>query len=363
MNGFTIALLSIFITALLVQLYFWLILFVKVLNFHKKTNSILEPVSVIIAAKNETTNLEKYLPLILNQNYPKFEIIVVLDQTTDNSENILEEYQKKHSNLKVLNSSGIGKKNALTDAIRYSTYNRLLFTDADCFPVSENWIRSMSACFYKNKTLVLGLGMYQKTNGLLNAFIRYDSQIIALQYLAAASSGRPYMGVGRNLAYTKQLWESNSGFDNHKDLISGDDDLFVLSAGTKNNTETCFSVESITLTGSKKNLSALLRQKSRHTTSSSLYDFRAKFFSAGEIISRTILFISFFALMFTPFIQVASVIIVLTTILQAIVLNKFSQKIKNNVSVFHVIIFGIFAPFFYGSLIIYKLLIYNKKEW
>ena len=365
MNGFEIAVLIVFTISMSVQIYFHLILFRK--RKQNTANNIHShfPVSVIIAARNASAELEKNLSSILEQDYPKFEVIVTLDQTTDNSRQILEAYKNQYNNLIILENSITekGKKYALSNAIKHSKYEYLLFIDADCKPVSKDWIKLMTKNFSDTKQLILGAGLYEKEPRILNSFIRYDAHIIAIQYSAAAYVGRPYMGVGRNLAYTKSLWKKNSGFDKHIDILSGDDDLFVLNAGNNENTSVCFDENAITLSTAKNTLSGFYKQKSRHISSSVKYSLAAKFLSGGELISRSILLISVFASIFTilcPYIFLAYLIRLFMVVLKV---KQFGRNIKNPLPVFHIIIFDIFAPFFYGSLFIYKLLIYNNKEW
>ena len=105
MNGFEIAVLIVFTISMSVQIYFHLILFRK--RKQNTANNIHShfPVSVIIAARNASAELEKNLSSILEQDYPKFEVIVTLDQTTDNSRQILEAYKNQYNNLIILENS------------------------------------------------------------------------------------------------------------------------------------------------------------------------------------------------------------------------------------------------------------------
>ena len=60
------------------------------------------PISVIISARNEAKNLRKYLPGILTQNYPDFEVVVINDCSFDDSDLILEEFKAQYAHLKVV---------------------------------------------------------------------------------------------------------------------------------------------------------------------------------------------------------------------------------------------------------------------
>ena len=85
----------------------------------------------------------------------------------------------------------------------------------------------MQSNFLHQTQIILGYGKYISEPGLLNKWIRTDTTYIAMQYLAMAIKGRPYMGVGRNMAYRKSLFFERKGFASHLNLASGDDDLFV----------------------------------------------------------------------------------------------------------------------------------------
>ncbi|MCC7532698.1 MAG: glycosyltransferase, partial [Bacteroidia bacterium] len=202
----------------LILLVYYFFVFGK-LAFHKPSGSLqsnYEPVSVIIAARNELENLQKNLIAILEQDYPDFEVIVVNDCSWDGSQAWLEELQKTYTHLKVSQlieqeKYPTGKKFALTIGIKASKYNLLLFTDADCEPTSNQWIKLMQSKFTPNKEIVLGFSPYRRQKGFLNRFIRFETLITAQFYLSMALSGNAFMGVGRNLAYRKELFFKYKG--------------------------------------------------------------------------------------------------------------------------------------------------------
>lgn len=199
----------------------------KLKNTHLEIETSNEPISVIICAKNEDDNLTEFLPKILTQNYLNFEVIVVNDCSNDNTEHVIDEYAKIFSNLRKANIKEDsyykhGKKFAMLVGIKAATHNRLVFIDADCYPTSNNWLSQMAAGFTTNKQIVLGYGAYEKQSGILNKLIRFDTFCIASNYLSAAIKNKPYMGVGRNLAYTKDLFFKQNGFKSHYHINSGD---------------------------------------------------------------------------------------------------------------------------------------------
>ena len=164
-----------------------------------------EPVSVIVCARNESENLQRFLPSLFQQDYPQFEVVVVNDCSYDDSEEILEAFAEQYSNLKIVNlveheKYRHGKKFALTLGIKAAKYDLLLMTDADCEPLSDQWISSIQRNFTNETDIVLGYSPYFKKGGFLNSFIRFEAFVTALNYFSFAMVGKPYMGVGRNLA-------------------------------------------------------------------------------------------------------------------------------------------------------------------
>ncbi|MFM7014816.1 MAG: glycosyltransferase [Bacteroidota bacterium] len=261
-----------------IQLYYILFQFSGV-GFRKRTTLIsdkLEPVSVIICARNELKNLRQFLPGILSQDYPQFQVVVVNDCSWDESSKYLEEMEDAHFNLKVITINEQekyqhGKKFALTLGIKGAAFDRLIFTDADCYPSSNQWLKQMVATFSVDKEIVIGYGAYQKNSGFLNKWIRFDTAQNGLLFLSRAMKGKAYMGVGRNLGYLKSLFFRNKGFASHNHLLSGDDDLFVNETATTRNVGVCLSEQAFTISKPKETFKDWLRQKRRHMSSGKYY--------------------------------------------------------------------------------------------
>lgn len=235
------------------------------------------PVSVIICAKNEAENLKKNLPLILNQDYSTFEIVLVNDSSSDDTLEVMKDFEDKHSNIKLVDVKTIetfwgNKKFALTLGIKASKNDFLVFTDADCKPNSSKWLTQISSNFSNEKSIVLGYSAYAKKGySLLNKLIRFETVMTALQYFSYANLGLPYMGVGRNLAYRKELFFNNSGFNSHMKLKSGDDDLFINKVADNKNTSICFTKESFTISEPKTSFKSWVLQKRRHISTAKFY--------------------------------------------------------------------------------------------
>jgi biofilm PGA synthesis N-glycosyltransferase PgaC len=319
----------IFFFALIVQLFYYLGIYLRfAIAKIQPLPDANDPVSVIICARNEAENLEKYLPFVLTQNHPDFEVIVVDDCSTDYTEKVLEKLTKKYPRLRISvikedKKFTHGKKLAVTIGIKAAKYERLVFTDADCKPASDQWLTRMTAHFSENVSIILGYGGYFPQPGLLNKYVRYDTLMIALQYFSYALFRMPYMGVGRNLAYNRSLFFKGKGFTNHFHLASGDDDLFVNEHATKTNTAIEFSQESHTRTLSKQSFEKWYFQKNRHFSTSKLYKSSHKFMLISEPLSRLLFYTAFVCLMFsTSFKMLALIAFGLRLLIQLFVIKK-----------------------------------------
>ena len=273
-----------FIVIVALQLAYYLIVFGK-FAFAKsqKSNPKRISISVIVCAKNEGENVAKYIPLLAEQDYPDFEIILIDDASSDNTLEIFEEFEKQYSNIrlvKVKNNEAFwgNKKYALTLGIKSSKKDYLIFTDADCYPVSKNWITTMSSQFTMQKTIVLGYGGYEKVaNSFLNKIIRFETLLTAVQYFSWGKIGKPYMGIGRNLAYKKEEFFNVNGFISHIQVRTGDDDLFINQVSNSKNTAICYSPESFTFSEPKKTFKGWFTQKRRHVSTAKFYKTFDKF--------------------------------------------------------------------------------------
>lgn len=273
-----ISILSLFIVIIAIQFSYYLFIFGK-FAFAKaqKITPKRIPISVIVCAKNEAENVVRYIPLLAEQDYPDFEIILIDDASSDNTLDIFEEFEKQYSNIrlvKVKNNEAFwgNKKYALTLGIKAAKKDYLLFIDADCYPSTKDWISTMSSQFTLHKTIVLGYGAYEKiANSFLNKIIRFETMLTAIQYLSWAKAGHPYMGIGRNLAYKKEEFFNVNGFINHIQVRSGDDDLFINQVAKSKNTSICYAPESFTYSEPKKTFKGWFTQKRRHVSTANFY--------------------------------------------------------------------------------------------
>lgn len=318
------------VLCLFISLVYYIYFFKKLIYYEDEETFFDEPVSVIICARNELDNLQKNLFSFLNQNYSSFEIIIVNDQSIDNTKYFLDEQAKKYTNLKIVHidkhvKHSIGKKFALTLGIKTANFDNILLSDADCSPVSKDWISSMTKNF-SNKDIILGYGKYKTYPGLLNKLIRFDTFLIAIQYFSFSLNSLTYMGVGRNLAYKKELFFKNKGFANHLHIPSGDDDLFINEISSNENVSINLRNTSFTVSEPESNYYDWIKQKRRHLTTSKLYKPQIKLLLALYPLSNIIFWLSIFLLFVFNFSQNILIAILIIRLLTSYISNYFLMK-------------------------------------
>ena len=269
----------------LIQIFYYVFFFSRLAFYKTTTKSVTHthPVSVIICARDEAANLAKNLPGSLVQEYrTTHEVIVVNDNSFDDSKYLLEEFERSFRHLKVVELKQEaklipGKKFPLSVGIKTAKHEIVLLTDADCVPASELWIDKMQESYDDDTEIVLGYGAYHKKTGLLNKLVRWETFHTALQYLTYALSGTPYMGVGRNLSYKKTIFFRHKGFSAYNHVASGDDDLFINTAATKKNTRINIDTEAFTLSDQPGSWGEWIKQKRRHYSTAKYYRPQHKF--------------------------------------------------------------------------------------
>lgn len=367
-NKFELIIIYSLIFFLFVQILYYIIFYSRIFSTKSVNgNDEKPPVSVIICAKNEADNLKEFLPSVLEQNYPNYEVIVVNDSSEDSSIEILAEFRRKYEKLYFTNLEENpnfihGKKLGITIGIKAAKNEFMVFIDADCHPVSENWLNSIIQTYTDKTEIVLAYGGYNRKRGLLNALIRFDTLFIGMHYLTFAKSGVPYMGTGRNLSYKKSIYNKQKGFSSHYHIMSGDDDLFVNKAANRRNTKACLLSESITRSVPKNKFKDYIKQKRRHLSTGKYYKFSHKFLLGGEILSRFFFYVALLlSLSFKIKIELVVSIFVLRLFIQLIVLGKAKNIFKEKGVLLLTPFFDIIIPLINLRVFISNLFIKNSK--
>lgn len=235
-------------------------------------------VAVIIAARNEQSNIGRTLDAIVAQDYPKelLEIIVVDDHSTDQTGPIVQSYANQGVQLITLNQGdklNSYKKFAIDQAIHASTAEVILTTDADC-RMGAHWIRTIIRY------------MEQSDYWMISSPVCYDQeksyferlQTLEFLYLiglgaAGIGNGNPTTCNGANLAYRKSLFFEMDGFKGIDDLASGDDELLLHKVAEvyASRIGFCKAREAVVYTDAKENVRSFMSQRKRWASKSTKY--------------------------------------------------------------------------------------------
>ncbi|MGB6037541.1 MAG: glycosyltransferase [Cryomorphaceae bacterium] len=323
---------TLLILSAVVQFGFLFLIYSRLAFFKNSEKSKSKPaVSVIIAARNEEENLLTNMPIILEQDYPEFEVIVINDSSVDDSILVLKAFEEKYSNLRVISIHENdryegGKKYAITLGVKGAKYERLIFTDADCKPVSRKWIEKIVEATPGDQDIVLGYSPYMRQPGFLNKVIRYDASATAMNYLSFALCGIPYMGVGRNLSYTKSAFFSVGGFRSHYRLLSGDDDLLINQIAQKKNTHICVDALAEVQSTPEKDWRSYWMQKRRHLTTGSSYRFIHRLLLILQPVSLLLFWLAAIALLVSHnWLEITLMLVFVRVLAQILIFRRSSR--------------------------------------
>ena len=303
-----------------------------------------EPVSIVVCARNELDNLRRLLPLLLKQDYPAaFEIVLIDDRSEDDTylyAQQLAQYYPSTVRLVSIARTPDGfapKKYALTLGIKAARHPRLLFTDADCIPATNQWLRLMQRGLAQGggADVVLGFSAYAAAPGFLNQLVRYETLLTAAQYLGFAWRGWAYMGVGRNLAYTRACFTATKGFASHIRQLSGDDDLLVQDAVRQGQRVAVVADPAAhTLSAPAETWAAWWRQKRRHLSAGRAYRFADRLRIGTFVLANMLFYLATVVLVFSPNNWVPlAVVWVLRTLFVSAVYARLSQRLDQPVTV------------------------------
>ncbi len=273
------AVLSLLAAAVVVLAFFHLAIFSRLAFRKQEVQPVRDlPVSVVVCGRNESVALQRLIPVLLDQDHKEFELVVVNDRSEDDTWEVLQWMRQHYPLLKPVNIQAdekfsYGKKIALGVGVRSAKHPHVLVTDADCMPTGRDWISLMASGFGKKGQIIIGHSPYERQAGLTNLLERYDGYSKAVQYISFAQAGLPYMGVGRNMAFTSDLFFAAKGQHRHRQLMSGDDDLFINEVARANNTAAIADERSYMTTRPTPDLGTWFRRKRRHYTTARFYRF------------------------------------------------------------------------------------------
>lgn len=326
-------------------------------------------VSIVIAAHNASESLQKLVPALLQQNYPWFEVIVVDDRSSDDTYDVFIHESKQNEKLKFLSIESTPnhineKKYALTLGIKAAKADIILLTDADCIPAHANWILHMVQPFSNEKIIFsLGYSPYQVKKSILNAFIRYETLLTAFTYLGLALIGKPYMAVGRNMAYRKSFFLSKNGFGKFQSVLGGDDDLFVNQFAHKHNTGIVMQPEALVYSEPKKSFHSYFIQKTRHLSAGRHYRLTDKIILGALLLLKVVFYGTFLlaaSLAFKPYVVFSGFLI--SVLIFKTSLYYFVKKTGDTNYPWFSVFYDIWYLFYYFTVAV-KVKFTRKIRW
>jgi len=305
-NSLSFIILIVFGISLIIQLLYHWGVFSKVAFYKRsarpKLNEELEPVSIVLCARDAYEYLTELIPALLKQDYPDFEIVVVNDCSDDETEEYLKDLERNEPRVKPVQLKQHlnffnGKKFPLSMGIKSAKNDLIVLTDCNCMPVNDQWLRSVVNRYNTRTEIVIGYSPLVHKKSALNRIMRFDNLQNGLLYLSAALKRHAYMGVGKNLSYRKELFYRNQGFISHYTTSVGEDDLFINQTATKKNTEVLIDAENAILTTPTGNFHLWMRQKASRYSTVSKYDSGSRMYLSLFYVSQFLFYASFIALL------------------------------------------------------------------
>lgn len=360
--------LFVFISITALHIGFVMSLGLRLLQFNQsKQNTEQKSISVIVAARNEGSNIPKLVDQLANQKHPDFELILVNDRSTDGSDKIIKELADQYEWLKPIHIETLpkewtGKKNAIYRAIELATNEILVFTDADCLPTSEHWLASISSRFTPRIDIVLGYSPYEKQNIFLNSFIQFETLLVGLQYLGFSLLGKTYMGVGRNMAIRRSSYDLDF-LKAIKSLEGGDDDLMVSRLAKKGNTRIMLEKKSFVVSKPKTNLKGYIKQKTRHLSAGKHYHKKDQTLLGIFTLSWLVVWgLLIYLIISGASLKIVLMVFGIRSLAVYLILNRLGRKLNTNIN-FWALPFLDFCYCFYYPWVAIKALATKQVEW
>jgi len=235
-------------------------------------------ISVIIAARNEESRLPVLLAALQQQSYPidLRELIIVDDRSNDGTSLLLQRWKKIlpfcHLRINELFPETNPKKNALAFAIQNACGDVIVTTDADCIPRS-GWLESVANAFENDVGAVVGVSLWSMNGKWWSKIVAFESLATTAVSLAAVGHNTPFLAVGRNFAFRRELYTRANGYSRHMHIYSGDDVLLLQSIikFPEYRVVAVISRESQVQSSGATNLWEFVRQKRRHISAAKGY--------------------------------------------------------------------------------------------
>ena len=276
----------------------------KTALFTAEPESVPDPwLSVVVACRNEALQLPSLLLALQNQSIRNFELILVNDNSSDDTSVVMESAKSSFNNITIVDCKGNGKKQALKAGIQVASGELIVTTDADCRPHPE-WIATICSFMHRHPTdLLIGPVNTHTPNSFREKLQQLEFVTLVASGAGAAGAGLPIMCNGANLAFTKKAW-LESQTDLHEEQISGDDVFLLLSIKKRKGTIRFLKSEkAMVTTAVAPDLESFVRQRMRWTSKAPAYtDFHLILTALSvfgiSVVQLALLFLSFLSVQY-----------------------------------------------------------------
>jgi len=243
-SGFTfgvaeLLLLAGFVLALLIQLFYQILMAVFTLSGKKKeTPSEYPSISIIVPSRNYEDNLRELIPTLLDQDYPDFEVVVVDDCSSDGTEWYLAGLKLESAKLKtsrIIQETDFPNALVITIGVRAATKDWLVFLNPLCRVGGNGWLKSISAGMRPNTEALLGFVKYTNLEGSMQKFFRYENFDSFILYGSARYLGLPMPIADVNMAYRREQFLDLKGFAAVLDARFSENELYINKIANRKN--------------------------------------------------------------------------------------------------------------------------------
>ena len=239
----------------------------------------------------------------------------------------------------------------MTVGVKAANHNILLFTEPDTKPLSNKWVYEYAKAFNRGKDIVLGACQLEIDKSFFKKYILFDNLFSGIKYTSMALANKPYMGIGRNMAFRKNLFFDNKGFSSILNMEDGEDNIFVNKIATKENTAIALSPESMVVSNVVDGISTWRNIKTKYLTTRKHYTGNTAKLLSFETFSRYAFYTLFVALSVKGILSSINAIVFFAILLfstryfvQLIVINKNSKVYNAGSFHFSLLLFDFAKP-------------------
>lgn len=362
------------IVLFVIQLCYYGASFRRLGNYLNKKRKALHPtpppISLIVPMFSEDYDyLEETLPLLLSQEGVEFEVVIVYVGCDNDFFEDMVRLKGVFHNISVTKIERnerfpISVKTALNVGIKASRYEHILFSTTDARPWSQKWLQLMSRGFQRGDVVVGYCGVETVDDKFDSYFIRASRFAESLMWLSKATAARPYRAIRSNMGFTRSLYFGVKGF-NRLNMNIGEDDLFMQSIMTRENTSVILSPRATVFQRNWGRLDGLIDTTRYYGSATKFYPSHARNFVAWEMASRVLFFVLIVAGVILLPLELKALILFFVLIRIWVMLstvNKVAKRVGEERIVGRYLLFDLLQPLF-ALFMATKMIKRDKRVW